>query len=260
MNFQKLLEQSKEETNSNICVGLDLAASGSRKDSTLDEGVDKTEFALNLIEKLSPSCCCFKINRQFILDVTREQIKLITAGAHEHGRPVIVDHKISDIGSTNDQAIFQFKQEGFDAFTASPFPGNIQEIGEMGHVHGVASIILALMSNPEAVWMKETMYSGLPLYQYYSRQANEFADGVVVGATGHVTEDELKTISEELSSKVVLSPGIGAQGGDVEKLLEFFRNDVIFNVSRGVVYQQDPLGALHKYNDMVSRSRTRLGL
>ncbi|UCE12278.1 MAG: orotidine 5'-phosphate decarboxylase, partial [Candidatus Heimdallarchaeota archaeon] len=128
MNFFHLLSNAKRETGSRICVGLDLAAYGSRNQNTLKKDESKVEVSLDLVETLSPFCCAFKINRQYILDLSLSDIQKITTRAHECKRPVIIDHKISDIGSSNDQALLHFNQEGFDAFTASPFPGNIEEI------------------------------------------------------------------------------------------------------------------------------------
>ena len=49
MSFSKLLTDSKEDSRSNICVGLDLAVYGSRKENTLQRGEDKTKIILNLI-------------------------------------------------------------------------------------------------------------------------------------------------------------------------------------------------------------------
>lgn len=251
MNFLQRLKQSKEESSSKICVGLDLATFGTRDKNFMDKDQDKTTTLLSLIDNLYPHCCAFKINRQYILDLTLDEIKQVTAKSHEVHRPIIIDHKLSDIGSTNEQAIFHFTKEGFDGFTASPFPGNIEEICETSHNHNLAVIILILMSNPEAKWMKDCTISSIPIYQYNCRLANKYADGIVVGTTGHVTNHDLKIIRKEVSNKVILSPGIGAQGGDLELILTLFEEDVIFNISRGVIYQESPIDALKAYNRQV---------
>ena len=251
MSFIQLLEQAKRDSGSKICVGLDLASHGSRNDYTIGEKQDKTPLLLSLISELSPFCCAFKINRQYILDLTLEEIKQVTTLSHEFQRPIIVDHKLSDIGSTNQQAVFHFSKEGFDAFTASPFPGNVKEVCETGQSFNLAVILLVLMSNPDALWMKNDFKEEIPFYQHYSRLANKFADGIVVGATGHVTEHELEIIRTEVREKVVLSPGIGPQGGNLQYILSFFEKEVIFNVGRGIIYQKDPVNALSNYNKQI---------
>jgi len=252
MSFISLLRSSKEESNSKICVGLDLATYGSRESNTLIKDQNKLEIIINLINILATECCAFKINRQYILDLSTKEIQLITEKAHEFRKPIIIDHKLSDIGSTNEQAIYHFSREGFDGFTASPYPGNIQEIAQMGHSAKLASFILVLMSNPEAIWVKNAYLDGLPIFQHKARLADKFADGVVIGTTGHITEKDLQLLKYELHNKAILAPGIGAQGGNMETLLELFERDVIFNVGRSIIYDKDPLAKLRKFNSEVS--------
>ncbi|MFX1285242.1 MAG: orotidine 5'-phosphate decarboxylase [Promethearchaeota archaeon] len=260
MSFSKLLVDSKEDSRSNICVGLDFATYGSRKEKTLQQNEDKTEVILKLIDKLSPFCCSFKVNRQYILDLSLSEIQMITAKVHEYSRPIIIDHKVSDIGTSNDQALFRFKNEGFDAFTASPFPGNVKQICDLAHSYKLSSIILVLMSNPEAEWMKKCIMNGIPLFQHFARLTEKFADGAVVGATGHVGVEELRIIAEEISGKVILSPGIGVQRGEIEKLLTIFRDDVIFNIGRAIIYHQNPVETLKKFNNSVRLICNSLGM
>jgi orotidine-5'-phosphate decarboxylase len=260
MSFSKLLSASKEESRSNVCVGLDLAEYGSRKEKTLQKNEEKVEVILTLIDSLNPFCCAFKVNRQYILDLSLTQVKNITAKAHEYYRPIIIDHKISDIGASNEQMLYYCKKEGFDAFTASPFPGNIEEICTLSYSFGLSSLILVLMSNPEAEWMKKTTFTGIPLYQYFARVANKYAQGAVVGATGHVGMKELKTIAEEISGKVILSPGVGAQGGEINKLLTVFKDDVIFHIGRAIIYHKDPVEKIKKFNKSIKSIYKSLGL
>lgn len=254
MTFNALLQFSKKKSNSRICVGLDLATYGSRESNTLKKEQNKLEIIINLINNLAPECCAFKINRQYILDLSIEEIQLITESAHKFKKPIIIDHKLSDIGSTNEQAIYRFSQEGFDGFTASPYPGNIQEIAQMGHSAMLASFFLVLMSNPEAIWVKNAYLDGLAIFQYIARLADKFADGVVIGTTGHITEKDLQLLKYELHNKVILAPGIGAQGGNMKILLDLFEEDVIFNVGRSIIYDRDPLTKLRKFNIEVSES------
>ncbi|MFX0015615.1 MAG: orotidine 5'-phosphate decarboxylase / HUMPS family protein [Promethearchaeota archaeon] len=260
MSFSKLLIDSKEDSRSSICVGLDLASYGSRTENTLQKVEEKSELILKLIEELHPHCCSFKVNRQYILDLSLPQIQMITSKVHESGRPIIIDHKISDIGASNEQMLYHCKQEGFDAFTASPFPGNVEEIGNLSHLYGLSPIILVLMSNPEAEWMKRSFVDGIPIYQHFARLANKFADGIVVGATGHIGENELRIIADEISEKVVLSPGLGAQRGKIDKLLKIFKNDVIFNIGRAIIYNQNPVAILKEYNKSVKSFSISLGM
>jgi len=71
------------------------------------------------------------------------------------------------------------------------------------------------------------------------KEWNTFGNcGAVVGATYPL---ELKTIRKVLGDNVpILIPGIGAQGGDVEKTIKFGTNkekeNAIINSSRGIIY------------------------
>jgi orotidine-5'-phosphate decarboxylase len=253
MRFFDLLQKSKEESDSFVCVGLDLAAFGTREHYTISKEQEKVPLALDLIENLHSHCCAFKINRQYILDLSFSEIEQITRSSHHHGRPIIIDHKLSDIGSTNQQAVQHIAKEGFDAFTGSPFPGNVQELCKTAHDYNLAVIVLVLMSNPEAIWMKEAVIRRIPTFQFNARLANNFADGIVIGTTGHVTKKDLEIISSEIIGKVVLAPGIGAQGGNLEELLDIFRNDVVFNIGRGIIYQREPVKSLQRYNEIIKK-------
>ncbi|MFW9777519.1 MAG: orotidine 5'-phosphate decarboxylase [Candidatus Heimdallarchaeota archaeon] len=248
MNFLRLLSTAKADSGSKICVGLDFANYGSRSTQTLAKNQDKVTKILQTIEELSSYCCAFKINRQYILDLYLDQIQQITYTIHERNRPIIIDHKVSDIGFTNDQALYHFSQEGFDAFTYSPFPGNVKEICDKAKRRGLATFVLVLMSNPEAAWMTQWSKGCVPLYQHLARLTNLYAEGAVVGATGHVGDSELKILSQELSDKVILAPGIGQQGGGLSQLLKYFREEVVFNIGRGIIYQKNPLAKLKEYN------------
>ena len=253
MRFFDLLQKSKEESESLICIGLDLAAFGTREQYTIGKEQDKVSVAVDLIENLHSQCCAFKINRQYILDLSISEIKQISQSSHDHGRPIIVDHKLSDIGSTNQQAIQHIAMEGFDAFTGSPFPGNVKELCETSHNYDISVIVLVLMSNKEAVWMKEASIKKIPIFQYNAHLANNYADGIVIGTTGHVSKEDLLIIKSEITGKVVLAPGIGTQGGEVKELLEIFQREVLFNVGRGIIYQKEPLKSLQMYNEIIKR-------
>jgi orotidine-5'-phosphate decarboxylase len=84
--------------------------------------------------------------------------------------------------------------------------------------------------------------SGKPLYELVAekiKEWNKFGNcGAVVGAT---YPTELKTIREILGDDTpILIPGIGAQGGDVEKTIKFGANknkeNAVINSSRGIIY------------------------
>ena len=90
--------------------------------------------------------------------------------------------------------------------------------------------------------LQDVKISKKPLYELVANKIREWNNlgncGAVVGAT---YPTELKTIREILGDEIpMLIPGIGAQGGDVEKTIKFGTNknkeNAIINSSRGIIY------------------------
>ncbi len=83
--------------------------------------------------------------------------------------------------------------------------------------------------------------SGKKLYQEVIRKVNEWNKykncGIVFGATNL---DELKENIDSFDDLIVLLPGVGAQGGDLEGIVKIFKhnekNNFIVNVSRALLY------------------------
>lgn len=70
-------------------------------------------------------------------------LRELTKKIHEEGVLAILDHKLSDIGSTNESALFWISDMGFNAFTFSPFAGNIQTTVDTAHNRDLGVIVLA---------------------------------------------------------------------------------------------------------------------
>jgi orotidine-5'-phosphate decarboxylase len=101
---------------------------------------------------------------------------------------------------------------------------------------------LCRTSNPSAVDFQNLIISNNPLYESVARKIKEWDSfgncGAVVGAT---YPNELKMIRQILGEEIpILIPGIGAQGGDVEKTVKYGLNKngemAIINSSRGIIY------------------------
>jgi len=234
--LQKYLK-AREEKNSTLCIGLDPALPGLRKENTMPDN-NVMSFCLDIIEKTSPHACAFKLNSQYILfNLNMEQLQELNQKIHGSGSISILDHKLSDIGSSNLAAIHSASKAGFDAITFSPFAGNIKEAINQCHSNGLGIFVLTLMSNPEARIQKEFVLSGTPIYQWIATEAKD-ADGLVVGLTNNATETEIRKIREIAGKdKILLCPGLGAQGGSADKLPE---GNSLVNVGRDIIYSKDP--------------------
>ncbi|MCG3223801.1 MAG: orotidine 5'-phosphate decarboxylase, partial [Candidatus Heimdallarchaeota archaeon] len=190
----------------------------------------------------APYTSVIKINRQYTLGLTIDEIRTINRQIHSKQMLSMSDHKLGDIGSSNESAIFWFKEEEFDAFTFNPYSGNVLEATEMAHKLDLGIIVLTLMSNPQAILQKHAKVQGKPLFQHIAGLCKEASsDGCVIGATAHVESSDIIEIRSIVGDNTIaLAPGVGAQGGSAETLLKSFGTKTMVNVSRGIIYSQSP--------------------
>lgn len=251
MSFKEAWLEAVQKKKSLLCVGLDPALYGQRGGLTLQKGKDKLDYSLQVIDQVAPFAAAIKPNRQYFRDVDRSSMQKITKAIKDRGMLAIDDAKIADIGSTNEAAFYDAKEEGFDAITYAPFPGNIKEAIETGHRLGLGVISLALMSNPEFALMKTAMIQDTPLPYYIAQSVHQFAgDGLVVGAPSelnHIEGSELFRLQQLSPDSLKLVPGIGAQGGNVQEIIEAFGKLAIINVSRDIFYAKDPAKKASQY-------------
>ncbi len=228
---------AREEKNSILCIGLDPALPELRKENTMPNN-DIMGFCTDIIEKTSSHASAFKLNSQYILfNLDMGQLQELNQKIHTSGSISILDHKLSDIGSSNLAAIHSADKAGFDAITFSPFAGNIKEAIGQCHSNGVGIFVLTLMSNPEAEIQKEFSISGIPQYQWIATEAKD-ADGLVVGLTENATETEIQRIREITGKEtILLYPGVGVQGGTANKIPE---GNSLVSIGRRIIYSRNP--------------------
>lgn len=246
--FVQKYRNTVESKRSILCVGLDPALPKQRNNYVMPNS-DRLSFMKEIIINVSPFTSIIKMNRQYLIGLDLEQIQGLNELIHKQGMLSIIDHKLGDIGSSNDSAIFWFKKEGFDAFTHSPFAGNIEEATLAAHERDLGIIVLTLMSNPEAVIQKTAHIGSSPLYLFIAQQclANN-VDGCVVGATGNVENQNLCKLKATLGHDIlVLVPGVGAQGGNAEEILKMFGKRTMVNVGRSIIYSPNPKQEAEKF-------------
>ena len=216
------------------------------------------DFSFDIIENVSDYCCSVKPNTQYFLNDTRILSKIVDK-IHDEGMIAILDHKLSDIGSTNDIALQWISEMKFDALTFSPFAGNVQTTVEDAHNKDLGIIVLTLMSNPEAeLFMVNTKINGIPTYRFIASEVKRTnADGCVVGLTGFVQEEYINNIQNSAgSNKVFLLQGFGPQGGSE---VDLFKVKLVANplvsLGREVIYSENVKTSIKKYNDLLNKVR-----
>ncbi|MDE3230771.1 MAG: orotidine-5'-phosphate decarboxylase, partial [Chloroflexota bacterium] len=173
--------------------------------------------------------------------------------AYIHARypeiPVILDAKRGDIGSTSAAyARAAFDTLRADAVTLHPYLGR-EAISPFLERAERGCIILCRTSNPGAGEFQDLATRGgendgeaRPLYQQVARAvASEWNTrgncALVVGAT---YPEELRIVRGLVGDMPILVPGIGAQGGDLEAVidagLDSAGQGLIISLSRSVLY------------------------
>ena len=259
MFYEKYLKATKQK-GSFININLDPALPKQRNENVIpDRYVSKDDaetllnFSLDIIEQVGDYCCSIKPNTQYYLGHT-DILKRIAKKIHKEGMLAILDHKLSDIGSSNGSALYWIKEMGFDAFTFSPFAGNTQTTVEKAHEKNLGVIVLTLMSNPEAEKMMiDTTVNGEPYYLHTAKTVKESgADGCVVSLTCFVEDEHIKNIQKIVGDRMVfLLQGIGPQGGQANKI-RYARNPLV-SLGRAVIYSDDPRKAVKGYHDIFKK-------
>lgn len=268
-NFRTMLENKWSEGKF-VCVGLDsdiekLPKHILEKSTKAEWGFHDDDclivFNKAIINSTSDLVCAYKINTAFYEE-------LGVAGIHALQRavddinfmapdvPVILDAKRGDIGNTNKGYVeFAFNHLGADAITVHPYMGQ-ESLQPFLDCVDKGIFILCRTSNPGAGEFQDLSvreYHELshihpedsrmkPLYMQVAHRVSTFWNknqncGLVVGATN---PDELRRVRVASGSLPILIPGIGAQGGDLEKtVLAGINNDhegIIVNSSRAIIF------------------------
>ena len=127
------------------------------------------------------------------------------------GLPLIADFKIADIPDTNEILSTLAFQAGFTGIIAHAFPGEdaLSACVGIAHAHEGACYAVAEMSHPGAA---EFFHGGIA-ERLAALAVRCGADGIIAPAT---RPDRVARLREIVGNLKILSPGIGAQGGEVE--------------------------------------------
>jgi orotidine-5'-phosphate decarboxylase len=164
---------------------------------------------------------------------------------------IIADAKRGDIGNTAEKyAKAFFIHYDFDAITLSPYMGK-DSIEPFLQFPGKWAIVLALTSNPGASdFQLLNVDQDQPLYEHVLMQAVTWGttDNLmfVAGATRPEYFRNIRRIAPE---HFLLVPGVGAQGGSMEMVIENGKSSkggLLINNSRGILYAGNGLDFAEK--------------
>jgi orotidine-5'-phosphate decarboxylase len=227
--------------NSYLCIGLDSdydkipAHSKSGKDPVF-------EFNKQIIDSTKDFCVSYKINTAFYesrgikgwesLERTLEYIPkdIFT----------IADAKRGDIGNTGAHyAKTFFETFNFDAVTVAPYMGE-DSIRPFLEYDGKWTIILALTSNPGANDFQFLEADGKPLYRHVLEKTSKWGTPEnIMYVAGATRAEGIQEIRKIIPEHFLLVPGVGAQGGDLNKISEYGLTEdcgLLVNSSRNIIF------------------------
>jgi len=256
MKFEEKLSKIVGKNESLLCVGLDV-------DKEKIGSVTPLEFNKKIIDETKDLVCAYKLNMAFYETLGKEGYTLLEDTIKYIPKDIIIilDGKRNDIGNTAKKyATSLFETLNCDAVTINPYLGS-DGIKPFLDYKDKCSFILCRTSNSSAKDFQDLKTNDKSLYVHVAEKIKQWNTnknaGAVVGAT---YPNELKQIREILGKDaILLIPGIGAQGGDVEKTIKYGTNEegenAIINSSRGIIYSNKPRESAKKLRDEINKYR-----
>ena len=242
-SFYQRLSTRWKKAQSLVCVGIDPISSklpaliSGEKDSFF-------QFGKAIVESCAAHVCAFKPQfahfaaegRESELERLIEFIKLSYPDI-----PVILDAKRGDIGSTADlYAAEAFKRYAADAVTVNPYLG-FDSVDPFLEYADKGVILLCRTSNPSAIWIQDAESEGEKVFLKIARKAKERnVDGQIALVTGATYPKDLGLVRAIVRDMPLLVPGIGAQGGDLNAVLDngldSQKRGLLISSSREIIY------------------------
>jgi orotidine-5'-phosphate decarboxylase len=269
MNALLKLEKRQKKAGTLLSIGLDPDMQlMPKKYAVLKEPL--FSFCRMIVDNTAEFAAAFKPNSAFFEGFGAEgvrELKKVSDYIHKTYPeiPLIIDAKRGDISSTNRGYVkFVFDYLGADGVTLHPYLG-FEALEPFLERIDKLSIILCRTSNPGAGQFQElTLRSGgirIPLYEAVAREVVHHWNKngncmLVVGAT---YPTQLTRVREVVGDLNILVPGVGAQGGDIGKVVKAGLNSqkrgLLINVGRAILYKgsaREVSGAAKRFRDEIN--------
>ncbi len=241
MKKADIIHQIRQK-NSFLCTGLDTEMGKLPGHLPKDE-TGFLRFNREIIESTAPYSISYKINTAFYEQYGSQGWQWMEETlSYLPGETLkIADAKRGDIGNTSTMyARAFFERMQFDAITVSPYMGE-DSLRPFLEFKDKFIICLALTSNPgHHDFQLQRNESGKALYETVLERVSKWGnpDNLMFVAGG--THNEiLKQLRMLVPEHFLLVPGIGAQGGSLEEVVNHASNPdlgLIVNSSRGIIY------------------------
>lgn len=248
MTFYEKLDHITQKNKSFLCVGLDPDL------KSLPEGLSGKknpffEFNRAIIDATADLVCAYKPqNAYYVAEGFERDLEMTFEYLNDKYPDVvsILDSKRGDIDSTAKQ----YARESFDRYRADSVTLNAymgkDVITPFLEYENKGLFLLCKTSNPHGGDFQDLSVNGAdgvePLYQNLARTVSKEWNrknnlGLVVGGT---YIEALRKIRQMDAAIPLLIPGLGAQGGDLNQILETAKHlknkRIIINASRSIIF------------------------
>jgi orotidine-5'-phosphate decarboxylase len=197
--------------------------------------VTNRDKALSIARGCAPHLDAIKLGYPLILSSGLSIVKEL----RELGLPLIADFKVADIPNTNKLIADQVFAAGFSSIICHGFPGkdSVQACVDSARWHGGECYVVAEMSHPGAT----EFFHGCTAENIAKLAVVCGADGIIAPATRPMRVKVLRSFSGTLK---ILSPGVGAQGGNPDEIAKMVDGIII---GRAIYEAADPAAAAAEY-------------
>ena len=265
-NYHTKVFETVSTRRSRLCIGLDPDITKFPTEylpgKSFNLKRDIEYFFKEIIYATSDECCAYKPQAAMFSALGCENLLVELISWVRKIFPshlIIFDGKRGDIGNTTKHyAIESFERYDADATTVSPYMG-LESIMPFLKNRNNGIYVLCKTSNTGSDIIQNVLVSKnskqkaiLPLYEHIAEIFVEFDASNQIGlVVGGNCIDELKTIHRRFPTTPLLLPGIGRQGGRIEKVTSIIdnydeiseaknsiekHNNNLVNVSRSVIY------------------------
>ena len=246
MTFEEKYKHIVQKNNSLVCVGLD---SDYKRIPEFLRGRKNSVFEFNkaIIEATHDVVCCYKPNSAFYEGSGAggvRQLKLTCDYLREKypDIPLLIDAKRGDIGNTNEGYMnYVFEYLRADAVTMQPYLGG-EALKPFLDQKDKGIFILCKTSNPGSGEFQDLQINGKPLYRHIARQVAQKwnTNGNCMLVVGATYPEDLKEVRKIVGEMIILVPGVGSQGGEVERTIKAGLNSqksgLIISASRSIIF------------------------